>query len=199
MGIKHGLRLQSVSYTHLDVYKRQAIHYAPLTMTTIAGLLSEIGENDVRIYDETIEKIPSELEADVVFMTAITGTAPRVYAYADKYRREGKIVILGGVHPTLLPEEAIQHADAVIIGFAEGVIGQLMEDIKRGDIKRFYHGKLNENGSFGPVMRSLIQKGKYITSSSLEASRGCSNECTFCAVNAPVSYTHLDVYKRQIV
>ncbi|WP_425538372.1 B12-binding domain-containing radical SAM protein [Microaceticoccus formicicus] len=174
---------------------KKAIHYAPLTMTTIAGLLSEIEENDVRIYDETIEKIPSDLEADIVFMTAITGTAPRVYAYADKYRREGKIVILGGVHPTLLPEEAIQHADAVIIGFAEGVIGQLMEDIKRGDIKRFYHGKLNENGSFGPVMRSLIQKGKYITSSSLEASRGCSNECTFCAVNALHSK---NVYKRPI-
>ena len=53
---------------------KKAIHYAPLTMTTIAGLLSEIEENDVRIYDETIEKIPSDLEADIVFMTAITGT-----------------------------------------------------------------------------------------------------------------------------
>lgn len=174
---------------------KKAIHYAPLTMTTIAGLLSEIGENDVRIYDETIEKIPAELDADVVFMTAITGTAPRVYAYADKYRSEGKTVILGGVHPTLLPEEAAQHADAVITGFAEGAIGELISDLKRKELKRFYHGKLNENGPFGPVMRSLIQKGKYITSSSLEASRGCSNECTFCAVNALHSR---NVYKKPI-
>lgn len=174
---------------------KKAIHYAPLTMTTLAGLLYMHGEQDVKIYDETIEVIPSELDADVVFMTAITGTAPRVYAYADKYRSESKKVILGGVHPTLLPNEAKQHADSVITGFAEGAIEDLLVDLRSGELKSIYHGELKDNESFGPVMRSLIKKGKYITSSSLEASRGCSNECTFCAVNALYSKV---VYKKPI-
>ncbi len=174
---------------------KKAIHYAPLTMTTLAGLLSRYGEDDVKIYDETIEIIPSDLDADIVFMTAITGTAPRVYTYAEKYRSEGKKVILGGVHPTLLPKEAKQYADSVITGFAEGAIGELVQDLRNDNLKPFYHGKLNDNESFGPVMRKLIQKGKYITSSSLEASRGCSNECTFCAVNALYSK---NVYKKPI-
>lgn len=173
----------------------KAIHYAPLTMTTLAGILTSY-DAEVHMYDETIEAIPLEVDADAIMMTVITGTAPRCYAYADYFRSRGIKVILGGVHPTLLPEEAKKHCDSVLTGFGEQTIPLMMDDLKRGTLKPYYNGHKND-GSFVFALpdRSLLPKGKYITNSSLEASRGCSNACSFCAVNAVYANR---VYKKPI-
>ena len=82
----------------------RTLHYAPLTLTTLAALIPEELEAEVKIYDETVESIPLDLDADVICITCITGTAPRCYAYADHYRARGITVVLGGVHPTLCPK-----------------------------------------------------------------------------------------------
>ena len=77
--------------------------------------------HDVSFYDERLESIPYDEPTDLVAMTVETYTARRAYQVADRYRRQGRTVVMGGYHPTFLPEEALQHADAVVKGDAEGV------------------------------------------------------------------------------
>ena len=105
-------------HRHNGLFAR-ALHYAPLTLTTLAGLVPPELDAEIEIYDETVEPIPADLDADLVGITAITGTSVRCYRWADYYRSRGATVVLGGVHPTLVPEEAMLHANAVVIGHAE--------------------------------------------------------------------------------
>ena len=111
----------------------KSLHYAPLTLTTLAALIPESLNAEAKIYDETIETIPLDLEADIIVMTSITGTSQRCYAYADYFRKRGITVVLGGVHPSLMPEEASQHADVVMVGFAEQTFPQMLLDFKSGN------------------------------------------------------------------
>ena len=115
------------------------LHYAPITLALLAAL---IPEEDVVIYDETAEPIPLDLQADVVAITSITGTAERSYKYADYFRSRGIPVLIGGVHPTLMPEEAKQHADAVMIGLGDRTFKQAIEDVRNGALKEFYRDEL---------------------------------------------------------
>ena len=93
----------------------KALHYAPITLTLLAALVPEELNAEVKIYDETAEKIPLDLEADVVGITCITGTADRCYRYADYFRQKGMTVLMGGPHVSILPEEALAHADCVMV------------------------------------------------------------------------------------
>ena len=94
----------------------KSLHYAPEA------------DAEVVIYDETAGKIPLDIEADLIGITCITGTAPRCYAFADYYRKRGVTVFMGGVHPSMLPEEAAQHADVVFTGFSEQTFPQFIRD-----------------------------------------------------------------------
>lgn len=174
---------------------KKAIHYAPLTMTTIASLLEHYDNVHIEIFDETIESIPLNLEVDVILMTVITGTAPRCYAFADHYRKRGTIVILGGVHATLCPEEAKNHGDSVLLGFGEIVIPKMIIDLGNNALKPYYQSEGQADFRFALPSRAYLPKDKYITNNSLEASRGCSNACSFCVVNA-LHQNH--VYKKDL-
>ena len=174
----------------------KSLHYAPLTLTTLAALIPESLNAEAKIYDETIEKIPLDLEADIIVMTSITGTSQRCYAYADYFRQRGITVVLGGVHPSLMPEEASQHADVVMVGFAEQTFPQMLLDFKNGRLKRMYiqDKEFNLDNKVIP-RRELLQKDKYITTATVEVVRGCSLPCTFCAY--PTAFGR-KIYKRPI-
>ena len=174
----------------------KSLHYAPLTLTTLAALIPESLNAEAKIYDETIEKISLDLEADIIVMTSITGTSQRCYAYADYFRKRGITVVLGGVHPSLMPEEASQHADVVMIGFAEQTFPQMLLDFKSGNLKRMYiqDKEFNLENKVIP-RRELLQKDKYITTATVEVVRGCSLPCTFCAY--PTAFGR-KIYKRPI-
>ena len=102
----------------------KGLHYAPITLALLAALVPKELEAEVVIYDETAEAIPLDNDADVIAITCITGTASRCYKFADYFRSIGKTVLLGGVHPTLMPDEAAQHADAVLTGLGEKTFPQ---------------------------------------------------------------------------
>src|SRR5919112_1817083 len=112
---------------------KKSLRYAPLTLTTLAALVPEELDAEVVVVDEGIHDIDWDAEADIVGISAITGTAPRSYELADHFRRRGVPVVLGGVHPTLVPSEAARHADSVIVGYAEETWPQLLRDHFSGD------------------------------------------------------------------
>ncbi|MDR0426114.1 MAG: B12-binding domain-containing radical SAM protein [Clostridiales bacterium] len=162
-----------------------SLHYAPLTLTTLAALVPAEFADHMAIYDETVGKIPLDLEADLVCITCITGTSARCYRYADHYRARGMTVVLGGVHPTLMPFEAKEHADCVVTGFAEQTFPRLIYDFAENRMRPFYHqGDDYEIAGKPMPKRGLLQKKGYITHNTVEAVRGCPLPCTFCAYPA---------------
>jgi radical SAM superfamily enzyme YgiQ (UPF0313 family) len=174
----------------------KSLHYAPLTLTTLAALVPEELEAEVVIYDETAGTIPLNLEADLVGITCITGTASRCYAYADYFRAKGIKVFMGGVHPSMLPQEAAAHADVVMTGFSEFTFPQMLRDFAKGELKPFYHQDCNFTIANRPTpRRDLLNKKGYITINTVEAVRGCSFPCTFCAYPTAFGST---VYKRPV-
>lgn len=173
-----------------------ALHYAPLTLTTLAALVPEELAADLKIYDETAGTIPLNLDADIIIMTCITGTASRCYAYADYYRKKGITLVLGGVHPSMLPEEAALHADVVMTGFSEVTFPQMLRDFARHDLKKRYEQGSDFSMEGKPIpRRDLLNKKRYSTIHTAEVIRGCCHPCTFCAY--PAAFGR-QVYRRPI-
>lgn len=163
----------------------KGLHYAPITLALLAALVPKELEADVKIYDETAEAIPLDLDADIVAITCITGTASRCYKYADYFRSRGITVILGGVHPSLMPEEAKEHADSIILGLGEDTFPRAVKDAAEGTLQKVYYQESCTDIANRPLPRKdLLKKKKYITLNTVEAVRGCNHTCTFCAYPA---------------
>lgn len=174
----------------------KSLHYAPLTLTTLAALVPQDVDVQVQIYDETAEKIPLDIDAELIGITCITGTAPRCYAYGDYFRKKGKTVFMGGVHPSMLPDEAAQHADVIFTGFSEQTFPQFIYDYIRGDFQKIYHQNDDFTIEGRPIpRRELLNARRYITTKTVEAIRGCCHTCSFCAYPAAFGKT---VYKRPV-
>ena len=174
----------------------KSLHYAPLTLTTLAALIPTEIQAEAVVYDETAGSIPLDLEADLICITCITGTASRCYAYADFFRKKGIPVVIGGVHPTMMPQEAAEHADSVVTGFAEYTFPQLLLDFAAKELKPLYTQSCDFSIAGRPIpRRELLNKKRYITMNTLEAVRGCSLPCTFCAYPAAFGKT---VYNRPV-
>jgi len=162
----------------------RGIHYAPLTMTTLAAFVPPELEAELVIYDETVEAIPLDLQADIAVLTAITGTSNRTYKYCDYFRSKGITVFLGGVHPTLDPKTAQKHCDALFTGIADHTFPQALKDYKNGELKSVYLQECGDISGRPIPRRDLLKKRAYITTNVVEAVRGCSLPCTFCAYPA---------------
>jgi radical SAM superfamily enzyme YgiQ (UPF0313 family) len=170
-------------YRHRTGLLKKSLRYTPLTLITLASLVPRELQAEVVMFDEGIEEIPAELEADLVGISAITGTAPRAYELAAGFRRRGIPVVLGGVHPTLLPEEAAEHADVVVTGYAERSWPQLLRDFAAGRMQSRYRQEDDFNlAGLQPARRDLLSPGRYKTFHTIEATRGCSHRCEFCVV-----------------
>src|SRR5512137_2749017 len=100
---------------------------------------------EITMVDEIHGPVPFGRKFDLVGITAMTHQATRAYDIADRFRGEGVAVILGGIHPTVLPEEALLHGDAVVIGEAEPVMGRLLSDFLAGRMERIYRAPIPED------------------------------------------------------
>lgn len=179
---------------------KKSLHYAPLTLTLLAALIPDGLDAEVEVYDETVEDIPKDLDVDLIGITVITGTSVRSYKWAQYYRSKGVTVVLGGVHPTLLPGEAGQYADAVVVGHAEKSWPRLLKDFQTGKLKKIYRPTDQLSLKEQPTpSRNLLDKSKFITANSIEATRGCYNECSFCAVSATFGQQHHKRPVRQVI
>jgi len=146
---------------------------------------------EVKIVDEAFEKVNLEEKVDLVGVTAQTPVAPRAYQIAGEFRKRGIPVVMGGVHASMLPEEALRHVDAVVIGEAEEVWPQLIEDFRRGQMKRIYqaNGFVNPAGLPLP-RRNLLNHKFYFPLKLLETTRGCPHHCDFCGVSKFFGYRY---------
>ncbi len=140
-------------------------------------------EWDVVLADELHEDIPFERAFDAVGITAMTHQAVRAYQIADRFRARGIPVVMGGMHATVLPDEALEHADTVVIGEAEPVWVRLLNDLKAGQLEQRYSSVPSGDTLVTPWARREILAGrKYLTTQTLQASRGCPYDCPFCTV-----------------
>jgi radical SAM superfamily enzyme YgiQ (UPF0313 family) len=122
-------------------------------------------------------------EVDLVGITVLSKTALRAYKIADAYRKKGIPVVLGGIHPTALPEEAKEHADSVVIGEAEEVWPHLIEDARMGSLKPFYRqGGYTELSKIPIPRRDILPKRGYLPLDVVQVTRGCPFRCEFCTV-----------------
>ncbi len=143
-------------------------------------------EHEVVTVEEEYEQLPLDENWDVVGITAMTATAPRAYELAQLFRRNGTKVILGGIHPSVLPDEAARFADAVVIGEAEGMWPKVLHDAQRNQLEQFYHN-WQPDISESPLPlrrrnRSILGRlPSFVTP--IMFSRGCPNDCEFCCVH----------------
>lgn len=172
-------------YRHRTGIWKKSLRYAPLTLTTLASLVPEGLGAHVDIVDEGIMDMDLDADADLVGISAITGTAPRSYEIAGHYRKRGIPVVLGGVHPTLLPDEAARHADSVVVGYAEQSWPELLHDFAGGRMKpRYTQGEGFHLAGLPFPRREMLPKRHYTTRATIEATRGCIYKCEFCVVPA---------------
>jgi radical SAM superfamily enzyme YgiQ (UPF0313 family) len=139
---------------------------------------------EVVLADEVHEVVPFDEHFTLVGITAMTHQAVRAYEIADEFRSRGVPVVLGGIHPTVLPEEAGEHADAVVVGEAEPVWETLLDDLLAGRLRPLYRAPIPTGNLLSvPWKRRDIYNGRrYLTTQTLQASRGCPYSCPFCIV-----------------
>ena len=166
--------------------KGRLIRFPQLTMPLLAALTPDGVE--IHHTDEIVSPVNFCRGADLVGITTTTCSAPHAYELADEYRARGVTVVLGGPHPTLLPQEAAQHADSVLIGEAEGVWPVLIQDFQTGRLKRLYRAAAPPSLAGLPwARRELIERRAY-GRGVLIATRSCPHVCGYCML--PHYYHH---------
>ncbi len=171
-------------YRHRGGIFRKSLRYQPLTLTTLAALVSPELDVDLTLIDEGIADIPDRLDVDLVGITVITGTAPRAYELSDRFRLAGVTTVLGGPHVTLVPDDAQSRADAIVVGYAEDSWPELLRDFAReGQVRPRYDQAAGLSLANRPfARRELLPRKRFMTDNVFEATRGCVHDCDFCVV-----------------
>lgn len=154
----------------------------PMSMSILAARTPD--DIDVTFYDDKIEIIPEDDHPDLVAITVETFTARRAYELARRYRQKGIPVVMGGYHPTFLPVEALLHADAIVIGDAEGAWEQLLADFRHDRLLRMYTGGNSALLDDVRLDKSIFTGKKYMPVEPVQYGRGCRFSCDFCSIRA---------------
>jgi radical SAM superfamily enzyme YgiQ (UPF0313 family) len=162
----------------------------PLSLLTIAAVTPE--NYEIEFIDEDFEEIDFTNKFDIVGISAMTQQALRAYEIADKFRAIGIHVVMGGIHATVLPEEALKHVDTVVIGEGEELWNTFLEDFTRGSPQRIYENinKYSYCLENSPIPRYDLLKNDHIHKNKnffnmipVQATRGCPHDCCFCLVS----------------
>lgn len=151
---------------------------APLSLATVAGLTP--ANWDIEILDEGIEKFQMK-EANLVGITALTSQVNRAYEISDMYRKEGIPTVIGGIHASMMPNEAVNYFDSVVTGEAESIWEKVIHDFEHNELKRIYHGKLLPMNN-APIPRRDLLNPDY-GYAVIQTTRGCPMRCEFCSVH----------------
>ena len=172
-----------------DVIKRMTLGrrglFMPVNLAICAAVTPK--EYEVEIVDECVldEGHRARGDVEVVGIGAMTTQAKRAYALADEYRELGVKVILGGIHPSALPEEALEHCDAVCLGDAEGTLPAALGDLAAGrELKRIYDWRDYPEAPIATPRKDLLNPKDYLVYNPIQTTRGCPHDCTFCTTPA---------------
>lgn len=169
-------------------FTRKAL-FAPTGLAICAAVVPDGW--DVELVDECTLERPHQARADVdlVGISAMTPQAPRAYALADAYRALGVTVVMGGIHPSALPHEALEHCDAVCLGDAESTLPHLIRDweaaAQRGSdprrgLRRTYDWAAFETAPIATPRKDVYDPRDYLVANPIQTTRGCPHNCTFC-------------------
>ncbi len=156
------------------------------SLPTLAAYTPEDVQQE--LVHEKHSTVDTAADVDLVGLTVMTPCAPRAYTIADAFRARGVQVVMGGIHPTVKPDEALEHADAICVGEGEQVWPKMVEDAKAGRLERVYEnpGRASREFTLRTPRRDLLPTGQYfggkIKALFVETTRGCPYDCDFCAV-----------------
>jgi len=167
---------------HFGLTTQKIFAFPPLNLPIVASLTPP--NVDIELVDENVEHWDyDEKMADLVGITAMTAQAPRAYEIAAEMRKRGAKVVLGGIHPTTLPEEAALHADAVVVGEAEALWPQVFEDFSKNRLQKIYNQATRPSLRNLPLpRRDLFNREGYLFKNTIQVFRGCKFSCSFCSV-----------------
>ncbi len=167
-----------------DVAERtpSALQIPEIALQVLAALTDK--RHDVRIVMEEFEDLDLSLTPDLVGLSLMTANAPRGYVIADHFRRKGAKVVIGGMHASVLPEEAQQHADAVVVGEGEAVWPEVVAGAEAGKLKPLYKSEEPVDLSKVPhPRRDLGVRKRFMNVNPVMTTRGCPYSCEFCTVS----------------
>jgi radical SAM superfamily enzyme YgiQ (UPF0313 family) len=135
------------------------------------------------ICDENVDDLQPYLTRpyDLAAITCLTSNAPRAYEIAEIFRKRGTPTIMGGIHVSMLPEEAGNYADSIFIGEAEKIWNTVLADLERNELKQRYAGPLVKPADI-PVLNGSDRRGNYFMPNLVQTARGCPMDCEFCSV-----------------
>lgn len=167
---------------HLTASERRAVWFPKLSLPVIAAYTPEPW--DIELVDEAVKDVDFDVPCDLVGLSVMTCYAPRAYEIAREFRKRGKPVVLGGVHPTYCRDEALEYCDAVVCGEAEDLWPELLSDFEAGAMKRVYamsHFPALDHYKSPRV--ELLSPDAYMTRQCSFTTRGCHFDCEFCSVS----------------
>jgi radical SAM superfamily enzyme YgiQ (UPF0313 family) len=159
--------------------KKQVNNFIQITMPYLAGFIDE-SKYDITIIDEYNQKVPLGKKFDLIAITVNTSNASHCYKISAEFRNKGCKVIFGGPHATLLPDEAINYCDYMIVGEAEDTWPQFLEDFYNNKAKKIYRTEGVPSLKGIPIPRRDLIKGRYFTKGAVFATRGCPYNCSYC-------------------
>lgn len=173
------LLINPVNELRSGLVKNILSRYPPLSLGIIASLTPENWE--IEILDENFEKFEFR-QADFVAITSFTASAYRAYQIAEEYRKKGVKVVMGGIHASMLPDEALKYVDSVVVGEAEGVWAEVISDFENQNLQKLYKAEILEFKNWPIPRHDLFHKGYAFDS--IQTSRGCPMQCDFCSVSS---------------
>jgi radical SAM superfamily enzyme YgiQ (UPF0313 family) len=154
----------------------RATAFPPLNLPYVAALTPH--HYQIEVIDENIEPFEYR-EADIVGITAYTSSVNRAYQIAQIYHKHGIPTIIGGIHVSMMPEEAMKFCDTVVIGEAENIWPKVLQDFEANRLQKQYRGSW-VNMETLPFPRRDILQNPYYQWGSIQTSRGCPMNCSFC-------------------
>lgn len=151
----------------------------PLSLMTLAA--STPPGHDIVIEDENVARLRTDDRPGLVGITVTSDTSPRAYEIAAGYRARGVPVVLGGIHASAVPDEALSRADAVCIGEGEEPWPRIVADAESGKLRgRYGPAPPTDPAAIPFPRRDLVRPSRYLYSNVVSAGRGCPHGCEFC-------------------